>query len=232
MNKKLMILVAGALTVLAFTALTGTAAAKETKLKCEVSVACTFNVDSVGVTNFSLHNGDTVRCSEVTGKGEMINLDANKESATSTVQLLFHDCTEQNTIFHFKCTNTATAGTVTTTVMTGHNIALPGTPTEAGVLLTNADVTFTCAGGFAATQVTGNIIGEYEKKCGTTSTGTSQSITFNKTADGTQTDRTYTGVSYDLEGKTSHTGGGAYETGAQDGVGILTFNQNVELTCG
>jgi hypothetical protein len=228
MSKKLMLLMVGALTALAFMALAGAASAKETKLKCEEGGACTYTVHG-GELRYSLHNGDTVWCSTVTGNGEVTGL-VNGESTTSNVQLLFHGCKEQATPFHFNCSNTGTAGTITTNVLVVHNIALPGTPTEAGVLITNWGVTFTCAGGFASTQVTGSIIGEYENKCGT-NTGTVQKYEFRAAAHGTQTDRTYTGNTYDLEGKTSHTGSGSYETTAIISTTTLTFNQNVELTC-
>jgi hypothetical protein len=230
MNKKLMLLVAGALTALAFMSLAGAASAKETKLKCEGAGACKYTIHG-GESRFSLHGGDTVWCTTVEGEGEVTGLDANRESTTSNVELSFTGCKEQATIFHFACSNTATSGKVTTNTMVAHNIALPGTPTEAGVLLTNAGVTFTCAGGFASTQVTGSVIGEYEKKCGPESTGTVQKLEFKVPAHGTENDRVWTGVNYDLEGKTSHTGGGSYETAAQSGTGTLTFNQNVELTC-
>jgi len=231
MNKKLMILVAGALTALAFMALAGAASAKETKLKCEGAGECTFTVDpNLAVEpEFSLLGGDTVKCKGgASGSGAVTGLDANRESTTSTVQLLFKECKEQNTIFHFNCQNTATNGNITTNVMTVHNIALPGTPNEAGVLLTNAGVSFSCAGGFVPTVVTGNVIGEYENKCGSTSTGKQLKLNFTVAAHGTQTDRTYTGTSYDLEGMTKEK---PYETAAQTGTGTLTFNQNVELTC-
>jgi hypothetical protein len=231
MNKKLMILVAGALTALAFMSLAGAASAKETKLKCEGAAGseCTF-VASGGVTKFSIVGGDTVECTTVSGSGAVTGLDANRESTTSTVQLLFAGCVELNSGFKFKCTNTATAGNITTNVMTGHSVAL-STGTEAGVLLTNAGVTFTCAGGFASTQVTGNILGESETKCGT-NTGTVQKQVFNTTGDGVQSLTTYTGTTFKLEGKTKHTQvGSEYANAAQSGTGILTFNQNVELTC-
>jgi hypothetical protein len=229
MNKKLMLLVVGALTALAFTALAGTATAKETKLKCEGAGACTFTA-SGGATAFSIVGGDTVVCSGVTGGGEVTGLNAERESSTSNVQLLFTGCKEQNTIFKFNCQNQATAGNVTTNVMISHSIALPGTTNEAGVLLTNAGVTFTCAGGFASTQVTGSIIGESETKCNT-NTGTVQRQNFLATGDGVQALTTYTGSTFKLEGKTSHSSGGTYANASQSGTGTLTFNQNVILTC-
>lgn len=224
-----MLLVAGALMALAFTALAGTATAKETNLKCEGSGPCTFGA-SGGVTNFSIVGGDTVKCSTVSGSGEVTNLNAERESTTTNVQLLFESCREQNSPFHFLCTNTSTAGNVTTNVMVGHNIALPTAASGAGVLLTNAGVTFTCAGGFASTQVTGSIIGESESACNT-NTGTVQKQTFTTTGDGAQSFTSYTGSTFKLEGKTSHTGSGSYANAAQDGTGTLTFNQNVLLTC-
>jgi hypothetical protein len=230
MNKKLMILVAGALTALAFMSLAGAASAKETKLKCEGAGACTFTATS-GETKFSIQGGDTVACSASSGSGQVTGLDANRESTTSTVQLLFTGCKEQNTIFKFNCQNTATNGNITTNVMTVHNIALPGTPTGAGALLTNAGVTFTCAGGFASTEVTGSIIGEYEKECGPESTNTKQTINFGTSGDGVQNDTSYTGTTFNLLGKTNHASGGTNVTGAQSGTGTLAFNQSVELTC-
>jgi hypothetical protein len=232
MNKKLMLLVAGALMALAFTSLAGTAAAKETKLKCEGEGTCSFSVTSPPevATNFSIVGGDTVKCTSVTGGGEAIELNAERESATATVQLLFENCREQITPFHFLCSNTKTGGNITSNVMTSHNIAIE-TGTKAGVLLTNAGVTFSCAGGFAETLVTGNIIGESETACGT-NTGTVQKQVFKTTAHGVQALKTYTGSTFKLEGKTSHTNPESkYSESAQDGTGILTFNQKVILTC-
>jgi hypothetical protein len=214
---------------LAFTSLAGTAAAKETKLKCEGEGDCTFTA-SGGVTNFSIVGGDTVRCESVSGSGEVTGFDAERESATSNVELTFKGCKEQNTAFHFNCQNTETNGNITTSVMTGHNIAIE-TGTKAGVLLTNAGVTFKCSGGFEETQVTGNIIGESETACGT-NTSTVQKQVFRTTADGVQALRTYTGNTFRLEAKTNHSNPlSKYVEAAQDGTVTLTFKQNVILTC-
>jgi hypothetical protein len=230
MNKRLTLIVAGALAALAFAALPGSAAAKETKLKCEGAGACTFSV-SGGVTNISIEGGDTVKCEKVTGSGEVTGLNAERESTTDLIIILLENCKEQNTFFHFACSNTATSGSITTNVMTTHSIALPPPVlAEAGVLMTNAGVTFTCAGGFASTQVTGSIIGESETRCNT-NTGTVQKLIFSTTGDGAQTRTTYTGSTFKLEGKTSHTSGGVYANSAIDGTTTLTYNQNVILTC-
>jgi len=229
MNKKLMLLAVGALAALAFTALPGAASAKETKIKCEGEGICSFTV-SGGETKFSIVGGDTVKCTGLSGNGSVSNLDSSRESTTSTVQLLFTNCREQNSGFQFTCTNTATAGNVTTNVMTGHSVALPGTATEAGVLLTNVGVTFTCAGGHPPTQVTGSIIGESETKCGT-NTGTVQKQVFSTTGDGVQSLTTWTGSTFRLQGKINHSTGGTYANAAESGTGTVTFNQDVELTC-
>ncbi|HEX3041016.1 MAG TPA: hypothetical protein VHP56_02870 [Solirubrobacterales bacterium] len=229
MSKKMMLLVVGALTALAFTALAGTATAKETKLRCEGAGECTFTA-SGGEAKFSLVGGDTVKCTGMSGIGAVTSLNAERESTTGTAQLLFTGCKEQNSGFQFSCTNTATAGNVTTNTMTVHSIALPGTTNEAGTLVTGLGVTFSCAGGFASTQLTGSLIGESENKCNT-NTGTSHKVLFTATSDGLQALTSYTGVTFRLEGKTSHTGGGSYATGAMSGTGTLTFNQNVILTC-
>jgi hypothetical protein len=228
MSKKLMPLATGVLMALSLAAFAGTAAAQETKLKCEGEGACTFKA-SGGVSSFSIEGGDTVKCEGVSGEGAVTGLNAERESSTGTVQLLFTGCREQNTIFQFACSNTATSGSVTTNVMTIHGIAL-SSGTKAGNLTTNAGVTFTCAGGFGSTQITGSIIGESESSCGT-NTSTVHKGVFATTGDGAQALTAYTGSTFKLEGKTSHTGSGTYANFAASGTGVLTFNQNVILTC-
>jgi hypothetical protein len=228
MSKKMMLLVAGALTAFAFASLAGTATAKETKLRCEGTGACTFSGTS-GQTKFSMDNGDTIACEAASASGEITNLDAERESTTGSIQTLYTGCKEQNTIFHFGCSNTGTAGNVTTNAAVVHSIALPGTTNGAGVLVTNAFVTFTCAGGFAATQVTGNEIGEAEERCNT-NTGRSHTVNFTTKTDGVASLTSYTGATFKLEGKTNHTSG-TYTSFAKAGTGTMEFNQNVILTC-
>jgi hypothetical protein len=228
MRKKMMVLVVAAQMALTFTALAGTAIAKETNGKCEGAGACTFTV-SGGVSNLSIAGGDTVRCESASGSGEVTNLNAERESSTKIVIVLLKGCKEQNTVFHFACSNTATSGNITTNTMTVHGIVIIS-GTEAGPLVTNAGVTFTCAGGFASTQVTGSIIGESETKCNT-NTGTVQKTVVTTTGDGAQSLTSYTGSTFRLEGKTSHTSGGTYSNAAADGTFTVTFNQNVIRTC-
>jgi hypothetical protein len=225
---KMMLFAAGALMALAFASLAGTAAAKETKLKCEGTGACTFTA-SGGATTLSIVGGDTIKCEAMSGSGEVTGLNAERESSTAIAQLLFSGCKEQNTIFHFTCSNTTTAGSVTTNVITVHGIALPS-GTEAGSLLTNVGVTLTCAGGFSSTQFTGGMLGESEGKCNT-GTGDTHKAVFATTGHGVQELTTYTGSTFRLEGKTGHTGSGSYAGTAIAGTSTLTFNQNVILTC-
>jgi len=227
MSKKMTFLIAGALMALVFTSLAGTAAAKETKLKCEGAGKCTFGVAG-GIVNLSIVGGVTVKCTGVIGSGEVTGLNAERESSTSSLHLVLIGCREQNTIFHFACGSIG-AEEITLKVAAVHNIALE-TGTKAGVLLTSVSETFTCAGGFASTQITGNLIGESETSCNT-NTATVQRIVFTTTGDGAQSLTTYTGSTFKLEAKTSHTGGGSYANGAQDGTLTLTYNQNVLLTC-
>ncbi|HSS42894.1 MAG TPA: hypothetical protein VLK37_10160 [Solirubrobacterales bacterium] len=238
MNRKLMLLVAGALTALAFTALPGAASAEETTLKCLTGAPCEYTVHG-GQTKFSIKGGDTVNCASITGSGSVTGLNAEKESTTTANTFFFHECKEQNTIFHFACTVPGQPSGTAKIEATGHNVKLPvaEAPTEAGVLLTlpAAGVTFSCAGGFAQTTVTGNIIGEFEKKCGAESKGKEQKVNFTAEEDGVQLNKTYTSKTYDLIGATSHASTPSettgYVTAAQKGTGILTFNQEVELTC-
>jgi len=230
MSKKLMLLVAGALTALAFTALPSIASAGEPLLLCETGGECSYSVAG-GESRFSATNGDTVWCSSVSGTGKMTGLDANKEAKTGEVQLLFHGCKEQATAFHFSCTSSGQpAGTVTTNKMVTHNVYLDAAKTKQGVLLTSSNVTFTCAGGFASTTVTGNAMGEMETTCGTT--GKTLALNFTASSHGQQTFKqtTGTGTVFDLTAQTNHPSG-AYATAAQTGTGTLTFNQNVVPTC-
>jgi hypothetical protein len=232
MNKRLMLLVAGALAALAFTALPGAVSAKETQLDCLTGLPCTFTVAG-GVATFSTVDGDTVSCSSVSGNGGV----ATNQATTFTVSLKFHTCKETTTGFNFACSSPGQpSGTIVTepAPVTGHLVALPGIGTENGVLLTNNKATFTCAGGFARTTVTGDVIGENEAKCGAAAS-TIQKLNFETKGDGEQSITTWTGKTFDLMGMTNHpttpATGGTYKTAAQKGKGTITWNQNVQVTC-
>jgi hypothetical protein len=232
MNKKLMLLAAGALAALAFTALPGIASAQETALKCE-KTPCTFTFAG-GVITFSTTIGDTISCTSVTGNGEAINL-SNLETTTTKTSLIFHGCKEQNTIFKFACTTPGQpSGTTQTNTITGHLVALPGTANESGVLLTDFKGTFTCAGGFARSTITGNLIVENESKCGVAASAI-QKLNFETTGHGAQKLKTWTGATFNLLYATSHnetpTATSGYEALAVTGTATLTWNQKVQVTC-
>jgi hypothetical protein len=231
MNKRLMLLVAGALAALAFTALPGAASAKETKLDCE-SLPCTFSVAG-GMATFSSVDGDTVSCTSVSGSGSA----ASKEATTITVSLKFHGCKETTTGFNFACSTPGQpSGTIVGTTAIGHIVALEKAvaPSENGILLTALKTTYTCAGGFARTTVTGNIIGENEEKCGA-APSTIQKVNFEVPSHGNQKITTWTGKTFNLLSMTNHpetpTVGGTYQTTAKSGTTTLTWNQKVQVTC-
>jgi hypothetical protein len=236
MSKKLMLLAAGALTALAFTALPSAASAGEWENHC-TSLPCTFSIQSTGHTVFSTapdpadgNATHTVTCTSTTGSGSQANL----TSSTQTVQLLFHGCSEQDTFFHFSCNSAGQPnGTVTTNVLTSHNIWIDAAKKTPGVILTNNSVTFTCAGGFSNTTVTGNIVGELENfTCGKGTTSTT--TVFNDTGvHGQMAQKTITGVTApgtELEANPEHSNGG-YVSSAQRGTGHLNWNQTVTPTC-
>ena len=235
MNKKLRLLVVGVLAALALTALPGAASAKETVLKCE-GAFCEFTIAG-GLSTFSTVGADTVSCTSFTGSGEAINLNAEKETTTLKVGFKFHGCKETDSGFKFACTTPGQpSGTIVSNTMTGHLIALPTAfvPSENGVLFTDWKMTFTCAGGFSRTTVTGNLIGENGAKCGAAANSL-QTWRFIVPLHGTQIYTTWTGNTFSLSAATNHnttpTATSGYETAAQAGTGTLAWNQSVQVTC-
>lgn len=218
-----MLLASGALTALAFTALPSVASATEPQLHC-TSSPCKYTIENTGNSVFSTTDGDTILCTGVTGGGNASSL----TGATGTVQLLFHGCKEQNTIFKFNCTGPGQpTGTVTTNEMVTHSVLISaGTP---GVLLTGTNVTFSCAGGFSNARVTGDVIGHIETpNCNTAVTH--QTLQFEATGHGQQKYKTTdTPGTWDL---TSDKGEDtSYSTAAQTGTAHINWNQSVTLTC-
>jgi hypothetical protein len=234
MSKKMMLLVAGALAALATTALPGAASANETAIKCE-KTPCTFTVAGGAIRISSKPSGDTISCSSVSGSGEATPLNGLDEATTIKVSLKYHGCKETTTIFNFACTSPGqSSGTIVGNTAIGHNVALPGTVNGNGVLLTDLKTTFTCAGGFARTTITGNIIGENEVPCGAAASAT-QKWDFVVPTHGNQALTQWTGTTYNLIMATNHnttpTATSGYETAAKSGTTTLTWNQNVQVTC-
>jgi hypothetical protein len=232
MSKKLMLLAAGALTALAFTALPSLASASEWENHC-TSLPCSFTVQATGHTVFSTAAKEgsthTVTCTTTTGSGSQSAL----TSKTATVELTFSGCKELDTGFGFACNSPgAAAGTVTTNTMTSDNIWIDAAKTTPGSRLTGINVTFSCGFGLAQTRVTGNIIGHLETpNCGVARNHTT--VEFRDTGvDGVMKDNTVTGVTQagtELEADAGENG--VYVSSAQRGTAHLNWNQNVTPTC-
>ena len=234
-----MSLVAGALSVLAFTALPSGAAAGEPHIKCE-SFPCPYTVEGSEVRISELAGG-TVLCTSEAGEGLITQSSteptkAQKESTTGILSLTFSGCKEQATIFHFACTGPEQAsGVIKTGSAVTHNIYLNHAKKQ-GVLLTDLHVTFTCAGGFARSTITGNVIGElHETPCGVATNTIKWNFTAVKHGDQTWKHITGTGTTYDLMIATNHvttpSSTTGYETAAVTSTTTLTFTQNVTPTC-
>ena len=156
MSKKSMLLTAGALAALVFTALPSIASAGEFLNTCSTAKTCEGTIKG-GVATLEEDNGTAVECTEVDG-----NANATHNSSTGTVELTFKTC-HQDGNPGITCTNIAGTSNITTNTLVSHNVYLEKLPTETpvGILLTGVNVTFTCAGGLIKKKVTGNIIGEY-----------------------------------------------------------------------
>lgn len=223
MRSKLKYLAAGALTILGVAALPSVVSASEPQLHC-TSLPCDYTIESTGNAVFSTVDGDTLLCTSTTGSGTASNL----TGTTGSVQLKFHGCKEQNTIFKFSCNGPSEpSGTITTNVMTSHSVLISaGTP---GVLLTGVNMTFSCAGGIPNAHVTGDMIGDLETANCNTSV-THQTLTFEATSHGQQKYKTTsTPGTFDLISDKGEDG--SYSTAAQTGTAHIKWNQAVTLTC-
>jgi len=227
MSKKLMLLAAGVLAALALSALPSVAAAGEFTADCGSGATCSGTVESTGITTLGTGGGlVAVRCSATAGTTTQTS-----GSSTGAVRLLFTGCEDEAT--ETSCKNTTTAGAITTNSMVSHNIIISATPTKiVGVLLTGANVTFECLGGFLKQTVTGNIIGQVEDpECGIARTH--HTITFEQTSVGQQKYKqiTTTGTSFDLTA--NNHAGSTYETASQVGTAHVNYagGNTVKLTC-
>jgi hypothetical protein len=220
MRNKLMLLAAGALTALAFAALPAGASAEEMEAHCSAA-PCVSTVESTGHAVLSQAGSIlSVTCAKTTGT-------VTQTAATSTtvsVVLTFDECNNG-------CQNEG-AGTakIVTNTMTGHLITVTkGNPATAGILLTGINVTFSCAFGVEKT-VTGNIIGTFENTatmCG--KAVSDHTIEFAQTGVGQQTDKTYTGGTFDLTSG-SHASDG--NTASQTGTAHIKHGaKTVTITC-
>ncbi len=235
MSKKLMLIAAGALAALAFTALPSAASAGEFEHHCTstggVAQECTGMTIAGGAAELSNDNHEAVTCTAVTGTAT-----AAKTGTTGSAKLTFTGCKETVTFFQFSCTNTGTSGKIESNSMVTHNVYLePNTQaqTKPGLLLTGANVTFECAG-FAKKTVTGNIIGIITNpNC--TSAITSFEVNFKKLGAATGTTQeweqiTTSGTFFDL---ISGPDPSDSTTSSQTGEGTITTKagQHIRFTC-
>jgi len=219
MSKKLMLLTAGVLAALAFTALPSFASAGEFLNTCSTGLTCKGTIVGGKATlqedNVNL---PAVECNKASGNATAIH-----NSSTGTVELTFEEC-HQDGQPGILCTNVAgKTDQITTNILTSHNVYLEEktTQTPVGVLLTGVNVTFACAGGLVKRQVTGNVIGEITNpECGKAK-GT-HSFAFAAKALGTQKweQVTTAGPLFDL---TSGSDGPDSTTASQAGTGTITW---------
>jgi hypothetical protein len=236
MNKKLMLLAAGALTALAFAALPALASAGEFVSTCEKGPGkvCTGSI-SGGPATLTDDSGSSlgkIECSSATGIAT-----ATGGSTTGTVELTFAGC--QDEFLKTKCFNTGlqAEGKITTNTMMSHNVYLEPDKSVKGVLLTGTKVTFTCPSVGVTKTVTGDIIGEITNPQCTTPAST-HTITFttkspipaNPASEQKWTQVTTVGAIFDL---TSGAQGSDATTSAQIGTGAISWpvGEKVALDC-
>ncbi|HEX3043012.1 MAG TPA: hypothetical protein VHP56_13075 [Solirubrobacterales bacterium] len=228
MSKKLMLLAAGVLSALAVAALPAIASAQEYEVHCPTGV-CTGSITGLASEHaIELENDAKEKVSAAEVKG---NIEISKSTTTTaTVSLEFREVRETISGFKFKC-NTAGAesGVIKTGPLVGHFVNLTTGGTNPGILLTNINVTFTCAGGLSTKTVTGNIIGTItEPNCNKPTTTNKVTFNIKSGTPGTQEHLLYTGTAFDL---ISGPHANDTTTSAQTGHGNVKWNQDVELTC-
>ena len=204
MSKKMMLL-ATALTALAFAALPTVASAGEPQTHCtNLAASCSFTVHS-GASSWRTASAGSFNCSATTGSGTM-------GTTTGSVSFVFTGCTES--VFKSACTTSGkSSGTIETTALTYHNIYVSDAKTSPGVLMTpNATsgifAHFTCAGGLVTKTIHGKgLIGTLTSpKCGGDSNV--YEFDFEESVPGTQKHMhiTGTGETYDLTDQSGNTG--------------------------
>lgn len=207
--------------ILAFSVPPFAASAAEFNGTCSVA-ACRGTVESNEVATFEAASGLSMKCDKTTGTAVQ-----NIASATGTVQLLFHDCSEE--MFGSLCSSVGQPnGTITTSALVSHLVVLEANPKTVGVLLTGVNVTMFCL--FTVT-LTGNIIGEISNpQCALVKATTSVRFA---AGGGTGSQRwtqiTTTGTVFGLT--TNNDAGGAYEGTSQTGEEKIKWGGNVTLDC-
>jgi hypothetical protein len=239
MSKKLMLLAAGALSVLAFAALPSGAVAGTWECETTGGAVCgTFSGTGTTTTTLSEDGSAlTVECSSNVSTGEYTT-----KTAAKNVTITFSGC--KSNFFGGSCNSAGQAsGVIKTFDLTSDNVMLEATSVlfpkgTAGVLLTPTAgefATFSCAGGIDTVHVQGNgIIGHVTKECGSeTAAKTNIALDFETTAAGTQKWKQVTtaGTVFDLSALNTEPFGNTTRTSGQDGTGNIQFSSATKITC-
>ena len=225
MSKKLMLLAAGALAVLAFSALPSVASAGTYLSTCEGAAKCEGTIAGVGNAELEDDGGTKIICTATGGTASFTS-----GTSTGSAQFKFTGCAESALGTSCKSSGAA-AGEILTPVVTTDNVYLEPEEKTPGVLITNNSVTLICAGGLVKKTVTGNLLGELESSCTTPLAKTTVKFEFGATTGSQQwTTVTTTGTVFDLS-VNNDTPEGTYTTAAQKGTGNTTWNHNVTLDC-
>jgi hypothetical protein len=228
MKQKLMLLVAGALTALAFAAVPAVATAGEWTIDPETGgFPLTFS-GTTGEAKLTSSLG-TVTAKSVDVHGEYEN------GTTGHVEFTFTEVSGLGGT----CTSTvpaAPSGTVTTTSLTFHNIMIDSTTQKAGgtpgILITpNSEhfTTFKCP--LATVEVRGNgIIGDItDPTCSSNVFQSTAKIDFESLSTGVQKYQQVTteGTKFDLTAKSAL----GTVTASEDAEGTITFARKAKMTC-
>jgi hypothetical protein len=232
MSKKLMLLAAGALSALAFAALPTIASAGEYEVHCP-TVPCVGNITGTNAEHAIELENDAGEKVDATAVDGTVTINA-ATTTTATAELEFTHVYETTSGFNFTCNSTgAPSGVIRTGAIPAHFVNLTHGGTNPGVLLTNINVTFSCAGGLVVKTVTGNIIGTITTPNCNGASATNV-VTFNKKAGtpGTQEHEqvTNTGTFFDLTSG-DHKNANDLTTSAQTGRGVITWDNKPTITC-
>jgi len=200
MSKKLILLAAGALTILAFAALPSIASAGTWNCETSAGAICgTFDGNNTTVTKLTFHEStESIECRETTIHGEY-----KTKTTGENLTLTFHEC--ESPAFGGECHSSGQAsGVIKTFDLDFDNILIDaGTP---GLLITpntanHEFMTFVCAG-IVTVHLTGNgVIGDLTRSCNSeVAAGVTSTLDFESIAPGTQKymQITTTGTKYDM----------------------------------
>jgi hypothetical protein len=229
MSQNLKVLAVGAFAAFAVAALPLSASAGEIIGHCSSGGVCnaTFTAGQGILEDDSGSAAGKLSCTSTSGI-----VTGTSGTSTGTASLTAHGCKEQ--VFGTSC---STPGQPAGTIKTGnglvaHLVYIDGPPTVVvGLLITNLNMTLSCAGGLVLKTITGSLIAKIENpECG--KARTSFTGVMETSAPGSQKYKqiTTTGTFYDL---TSGTHTNDTTTSAVIGTGTITVaeGKTVTLTC-